>query len=171
MVMTKKLKMGWFSFSCSEDSTIIFTELLNDHFREWKQMIDFKAFLRLQKKEELTDLDLSFIEGAITSLEQEEKLIKIRQGSKRVVAVGACAITGMPSGQRNMFKASINEEIMPIVARFKYLPMVKKVADVITIDDQIPGCPMNEEIFIKILEKYFLEFGITGILKSGSDFT
>lgn len=168
--MNKKLKMGWFTFSCSEDSTIIFTELLNDHYKEWKKMIDFKALLRLQKKEEIEDLDVSFIEGAITSQEQEEKLKKIRQASKKIVAVGACAVTGMPSGQRNMFPENLKEEILPIIARFQYAPMVKKISDIVIVDDQVPGCPMNEEIFLKILDKYFLEFGVTGILKSGSDF-
>ena len=37
----KKLRVGWFSFSCCEDSTIIFTELLNDHWQEWKDKIEF----------------------------------------------------------------------------------------------------------------------------------
>jgi len=32
----KKLKIGWFSFTCCEDSTIMFTEMLNDHFFAWK---------------------------------------------------------------------------------------------------------------------------------------
>ena len=31
-----KLVVGWFSFTCCEDSTILFTELLNDHLDEWK---------------------------------------------------------------------------------------------------------------------------------------
>jgi len=170
MDMNKKLKIGWFTFSCSEDSTIIFTELLNDHYRQWRQMIDFKAFLRLQKKEEIEDLDVSFIEGAIISANQEEKLKKIRLVSKKIVAVGACAVVGMPSGQRNFFAIDIKEEITPILTRFKYAPMVKKISDIVIVDDQVPGCPMDEDIFLKILEKYFLEFGITGVLKSGSKF-
>lgn len=154
--------MGWFTFSCSEDSTIIFTELLNDYYQKWKKLIEFKAFLRLQKMELLEDLDVSFIEGAITSVKQEEKLIKIRQVSKKIVAVGACAVSGMPSGQRNLFPNPLKEEILPMITRFSYAQMVKKVTDVVTVDDQIPGCPMNEEIFIKVLNKYFLEFGIIG---------
>ncbi|MBI2597873.1 MAG: hypothetical protein HYW50_01620 [Candidatus Diapherotrites archaeon] len=38
----KKLKIGWFSFSCCEDSSIVFSELLNDHYKEWLKLIDFK---------------------------------------------------------------------------------------------------------------------------------
>ena len=37
----KKLKVGWFTFTCSEDSTIMFTELMNEHYEEWFRLIDF----------------------------------------------------------------------------------------------------------------------------------
>ena len=35
----KRLVVGWFSFTCCEDSTILFTELLNDHFDEWRTCV------------------------------------------------------------------------------------------------------------------------------------
>jgi hypothetical protein len=38
----KRLVVGWFSFTCCEDSTILFTELLNDHFDEWKTVVEFR---------------------------------------------------------------------------------------------------------------------------------
>src|ERR671912_21099 len=34
----ERLVVGWFSFTCCEDSTILLTELLNDHFDEWKKV-------------------------------------------------------------------------------------------------------------------------------------
>lgn len=160
MTNNKKLRVGWFSFSCCEDSTIIFTELLNDHFATWKQMIEFVHFLPLQKKAELYDIDLAFIEGAITSEEQEKMVQKIRSVAKRVIAIGACAVAGMPSGQRNAFDATTKDEIAPILVRFAYAPMVKKIADVITVDAVVPGCPMDENIFLKVINSYLSEYGI-----------
>ena len=38
----EKIKIGWFSFSCCEDNVIVFTELLNDHWQEWKKLFDFR---------------------------------------------------------------------------------------------------------------------------------
>lgn len=58
--MKKKLRVGWFSFSCCEDSTIIFTELLNDHYKEWLDKIDFCSALVLKKKSEIKNLDVAF---------------------------------------------------------------------------------------------------------------
>ena len=156
----KKLKIGWFSFSCCEDSTIIFTELLNDHYAEWKKLITFRSALVLQKKEELSDIDVSFVEGAITSNEQEEKLKKIRSISKKVVAIGSCACSGLPAGQRNLFDESKRIETEAIMTRFSYSPVVKKLTEIIAIDDEVGGCPMNELHFLRILNKYLLEFNI-----------
>lgn len=155
-----KLKIGWFSFSCCEDSTIIFTEMLNDHYKTWREVIDFRSILVLQRREDLTDLDVAFIEGAITSAEQEEKLKHIRGISKKLVAVGSCAVAGMPSAQRNFFDEQTKAEIEAIMTRFAYAPTVKKVAEVVAVDDSVPGCPMDEHRFLAVVEKYLAEFGV-----------
>ncbi|MCR4263324.1 MAG: hypothetical protein NUV98_01220, partial [Candidatus Roizmanbacteria bacterium] len=62
-----KLRVGWFSFTCCEDSTILFTELLNTHWDEWKEKIEFVNARVLKTNRELKDLDISFVEGAISS--------------------------------------------------------------------------------------------------------
>src|SRR3989339_1826155 len=90
---TKKLVVGWFSFTCSEDSTILFTELLNDHFVEWKTLVEFRHLKALKTKNSIENLDVAFIEGAISSEKQLEEVKKIRNNSKYVVAVGSCAST------------------------------------------------------------------------------
>lgn len=158
--MEKKLRIGWFSFSCSDDSTIIFTELLNDHYKEWRKKLEFVSAGFMQKRREIKDIDVSFVEGAITSPKQEEKLLEIRKQSKRLVAIGACACTGMPSTQRNAFDEKTNEEIKNILIRFQYAKIVKKLSKIVKVDDQVPGCPMDENIFLKVLDKYLQEFGI-----------
>jgi len=43
MTENKKIKIGWFSFSCCEDNTIVMTEVMNEHWREWKKIFDFTA--------------------------------------------------------------------------------------------------------------------------------
>lgn len=157
----KKLRVGWFSFSCCEDSTIIFTELLNDYYFQWADKIEFCSALVLKKKSEVKNLDVAFVEGAITNKKQEERLLEIRKESKKLVAIGACACVGMPSSQRNLFDEKTNEEIKNILVRFGYAKKVQKLADLVRVDDQVPGCPMSETIFLEIINKYLKEFGIT----------
>lgn len=154
--MAGKLRVGWFSFTCCEDSTIIFTELFNTHYQEWLPKIEFvhARILRRDDTAQLQPLDLAFVEGAISSDVQEEKLKTIRQSAKVLVAVGSCAVIGSPSNQRNFFNRENLEEIKPILERFKYKEKVLKLSDVVKVDEVIPGCPMDEKIFLAILGKY-----------------
>lgn len=154
----KKIKVGWFSFSCCEDNTVMFTELMNDHWKEWKDMFDFRHARVLKTKNVLDELDIAFIEGALADDESIEKLKKIRAVSKKLVAVGACACIGMPSAQRNAFTPGQLAEIQFLIDRFKALPKVLRVADVVKVDAEVPGCPMNPDDFLAKVTMLVKEF-------------
>lgn len=157
----KKLAVGWFSFTCCEDSTILLTELLNDHFDEWKKVIDFKYIRPLKTKNDPTNLDVAFVEGAASSEKQEEEMRKIRENAKYVVAIGSCAVTGLPSASRNnIVDIELNEKIQWYLKTFNYGQKVKKLDEVIKVDDQVPGCPMNAETFKTAVGKYLKLFEI-----------
>jgi coenzyme F420-reducing hydrogenase gamma subunit len=149
----KKIRVGWFSFSCSEDSTIVFTELLNDYWQEWKEIFDFRYMRILKSHNILDELDVAFIEGAIASKEQIERLKEIRAKSKKLVAVGSCAVTGLPAGQRNTFNNAQKLKIQPLITRFDALPKVLKVSDVVAVDAEVPGCPMDQNKFLEVLKE------------------
>src|SRR3989344_2058142 len=144
-----KLKIGWFSFSCCEDNTVIFTELMNDHWQEWKQLFDFRHARVLQSHNVLDELDIAFIEGAIASDDHAAKLKEIRERSRKLVAIGACAVVGMPAAQRNYFHEEQKQEIEFLIARFKALPRVLKVSDVVKVDAEVGGCPMDPKKFLE----------------------
>src|SRR5208283_4906721 len=107
----KKLKIGWFSFTCCEDSTMVWIELMNQNFFRWKDLLEIKHARVLRRVNELKDIDVAFVEGAITTESDAEKLREIRKNSKRLVAIGSCAINGMPAAQRNLFTEELKKEI------------------------------------------------------------
>jgi sulfhydrogenase subunit delta len=158
----KKLAIGWFSFTCSEDSTILLTEVLNDHLDEWKRIVEFRHLKALKTKNSIEGLDVAFIEGAISSQKQEEDVKRIRDNAKYVVAIGSCACTGLPSASRNEFlDDKVSEKIKWYMETFNYNPKVKKLSDVIKVDDMVNGCPMNVPVFLEVLNKYLKLFNIT----------
>lgn len=157
----RKLVVGWFSFTCSEDSTIIFTELLNDHFEEWKKVIDFRYLKVLKSDNKLESLDVAFVEGAISSETQNQCLKKIRENTKYLVAIGACACTGQPSSSRNEFTPEeVNYKIQWFLENFNYSQKVQKVSDFVKVDDEVSGCPMDPDTFLQIIGKYLKIFNI-----------
>ena len=157
----KKLVVGWFSFTCCEDSTIILSELLNDNLEAWKKVIEFKHLRILKSKNSMEGLDVAFIEGAVSSKTEEEEVKKIRENAKYVVAIGACACTGLPSATRNSFTDDmITERIQWYFSNFDYNQKVKKLDEVIKVDDMVNGCPMSVPVFTQTVEKYLKLFKI-----------
>ena len=156
----KKLKIGWFSFTCCEDSSIVFTEMLNDYFTEWSKLIDFQHIRILKKNNKLEGLDVAFVEGAIASDSDAEKLREIRKNCKKLIAIGSCAINGMPSAQRNTFNEQQKKEIEFLIKKFHQAKKVRKLEEIVKVDDKVPGCPMNEKTFLEALNRCLKEYDI-----------
>ena len=129
------------------------TEILNNHYKDWLPRLDFKYAKVFRKSPKLGPMDVAFVEGAISAKDQEEKLKQIRKLAKTVVAIVSCAVTGQPSAQRNQFNDKQQAEIKFILERFKYADQVKIPADIVKVDHQISGCPMNEQLFIDYINQ------------------
>jgi len=155
MSTEQKIRVGWFSFTCCEDSTIMFAEILNKHYKEWLPRLEFvhARIFRRDVGPEIEQMDIAFIEGAISSDRQEEKLKKVREKATTLVAIGACAVNGSPSNQRNFFDPERIREITPILERFKYKEKVMKVSEIVKVDASVPGCPMNEDAFLELMNQ------------------
>lgn len=156
----KKLKVGWFTFTCSEDSTIMFTELMNEHHEEWLKLIDFKSFRLLKKNGIAKDMDVAFVEGAICDPEDAKKLKEIRKNCRKLIAIGSCAVVGKPSAQRMDFTEEQRKEIEFIISRFHYSEKIYALHELVKVDESVPGCPMDCDKFLDILNKQLTEFGV-----------
>jgi sulfhydrogenase subunit delta len=151
----EKLVVGWFSFTCCEDSTILLTELLNDHLEEWLRVVEFRHMKTLKTNNSIEGLDVAFVEGAISSDSQAQELRNIRENAEHVVAIGACACTGKPSTSRNQFVSEqIDERIRWYMDHFDYAREVVPLNNIVRVDDVVRGCPMNASAFLQALEKY-----------------
>jgi sulfhydrogenase subunit delta len=156
--MVRKLRLGWFTFTCCEDNSIVFVELLNKHYFEWKEKVDFRYCRVLKSKNVLDDLDVAFVEGAISSDNEKKRLLEVRSKSKYLVAVGSCACTGGPSAQRNDFSPEAKAKIAPTLKQWNLYEKVLKLDDIVKVDDKVEGCPMVEQKFLEVLGKYLKEF-------------
>lgn len=156
----KKLRIGWFTFTCCEDSTIVFTELMNDRWEDWRKLLDIRHARVLQSTNVMDEMDVAFVEGAIESEKDEEKLKEIRGLATKLVAIGSCAVTGMPTAQRNAFPPEVKEKIAFLLERFKFAEKVKRLDEIVKVDAVVPGCPMTEAGFLKVLSDALVEFGV-----------
>ncbi|MBU1778132.1 nickel-dependent hydrogenase large subunit [Patescibacteria group bacterium] len=120
---------------------------------------------RLLSEKEPADFDIAFIEGAVTTKEQINLLKQIRETSKIVVALGACAISGNVFAQldpqkRKKLAAKIYDKNYRLKAEF-----LEPVEKFIKVDEKIPGCPPDIELFKNLLEKIKKEKIVSKIKK------
>ena len=52
------------------------------------------------------------------------------------------------------------EEIKPILERFSYLAKVSKLSEIVQVDAEVGGCPMNETGFLEVFNNLMNEFGV-----------
>jgi NAD-reducing hydrogenase small subunit len=98
------------------------------------------------------DVDVTLVEGAISTQEDVDKLQQIRQRTKTLVALGDCAVTGNVAGLRNTFPVKKLLQRIYVEGADENpciptdgLPQLSKLArpaqDFVKVDVCLPGCP------------------------------
>ena len=76
------------------------------------------------------------------------------------MAIGSCAVNGSPSNQRNFFSEDTKREIKLTLDQFGHREKVSPLNEIVNVDDNVPGCPMDEAKFLEVLNKYLKEFKV-----------
>lgn len=154
MAEQNKKRVGIFSLTCDEGCSIYLTEIFNHKLVEWLNKIELVYFLSIKDKTDISNLDIALVEGVVTSERDKEDIEKIRANTKVLIAMGSCAITALPSGQRNTFTEEQKDEIQEHLAIYNFLPKALSLKEVVKVDGEIPGCPISEDIFVSTFEKF-----------------
>ena len=102
------------------------------------------------------DYDIALIEGAISRSDEVERLKKIRERAKVLVALGSCACFGGVNRMKNAYDlAEANNEVYGDLPK-ETLP-VRSVKEVVPVDLEIPGCPVSKDEVERIVRHLVLE--------------
>ncbi len=97
------------------------------------------------------DYDIALIEGAITRRDEVKRLKAIRKQAKVLVALGTCASFGGINKLKNAYDLDeANREVYGDCPK-ETMP-TKAVKEVVTVDLEIPGCPVNKDEIERIVQ-------------------
>jgi NAD-reducing hydrogenase small subunit len=107
-------------------------------------LVDFKEFPE--------GVDVTLVEGAVSTHEDEEKVRLIRNRSYLVVSFGDCAVTANVPAMRNQFKIddimtrayvenATAQQGIPTIEVPRLLKKARPVHEFINVDVFLPGCP------------------------------
>lgn len=108
-------------------------------------------------KEFPPEVDVTLVEGAVSSDEDLEKIHKIREHTKVLVALGDCAVTGNLPAMRDCFPVTAvldrayveNATIQPGAPNQvvpKLLVKAKPLHEYVKVDVFVPGCPPSADV-------------------------
>lgn len=116
----------------------------------------------VDRKDFPDDVDITLVEGAVSSEGDLEKILHIRGRTKLLVSLGDCAVTGNVPSLRNSVGAEpvlrrvyLEPDLLnpgvPTIGVPKLLPMVRPVHSVVKVDVYVPGCPPSADTIFYVL--------------------
>jgi sulfhydrogenase subunit delta len=150
-----KPKLGFFDFTGCEGCQL---EVLNfeTELIELMQHVDIVNF-REAISDRGQDYDIAFIDGAITTQSDIDRIKKIRKQAKILVAMGSCACLGGVNCLKNFRPMEENlRTVYGDCAKYYNTIPARPVNAVVPVEYELPGCPINRNEFIKLAKALLL---------------
>jgi NAD-reducing hydrogenase small subunit len=129
---------------------------MDERLLELAPRIDLVYSPLVDAKEFPPGVDVTLVEGAVSSEEDDRRIRVIRERTRLLVSLGDCAVTANVPSMRNLFSVEAlmrhvyidNVSLQPQIPKDELpplLPRVRPVHAVVTVDVFIPGCPPSAD--------------------------
>lgn len=138
---------------------------MDEKLIEIAEYVDVVYSPYVDTKEFPKNVDLTIVEGALSTDHDIELIQKIRKNSKLILALGDCAITGNISAMKNLFGSQAVLErgyfeladenkngSYPSQTVPKLLDKVIPLHEQVKVDYFLPGCPTPSQAIYEILK-------------------
>jgi len=141
------------SLTCCEGCQVSIFDL-GERFLEFLTKVDIGDFRLIEGLPDVDKYDIAIVEGTAITDEQIKRLKTVREKSKYLVAIGACAcIGGVQEIKNYRDKDKLIGLVYPNIRGIDN-PDIKSVKEMVKVDIEIPGCPINKEEFFRIINEF-----------------
>jgi len=146
-----KPKIAVHKFSSCDGCQLAFLNMGEDLLSLFEQ-VNVIHFAEAGPVNEEEEVDISFVEGSLSTPDDIQRIERIRDNSKYIIAIGACATAGGLQALRNI--ADQDDWVKSVYAtpdHISVLDQVMPVAEHIKVDFEIHGCPVNTRQITTVL--------------------
>jgi coenzyme F420-reducing hydrogenase gamma subunit len=151
---TTKPAVGIFGLTgCAGDQLVILN--CEDQLLDIARVLDLRDFLMASSANDVQcGLDVALVEGAVMSRLDEERLLRIRQRAKTLVAVGTCAVWGGVAAMNDgVDRAALIQQIYGEMGSSYDAAPARALSDIVKVDLCLTGCPIEKEQFLSTVSQ------------------
>lgn len=129
-----------------------------DELLELVDRVEIGFFLEATRRELPPPYDLSLVEGSIATAADLERIRRVREQSKYLVTIGACATAGGVQALRNL--VSLPEYQAVVHARRDYIDSLADsttIAAHVPVDLELRGCPIDKRQLLEVVTAYLAD--------------
>ena len=126
-----------------------------DQLLDIARQIDIAYFPEAAKGDIDGPYDLSLVEGSVTTEHDAQRILEIRDMSKTLVTIGACATSGGIQALRNF--SDVSEFTSIVYANPGYISTLETSTPIshhIDVDFELRGCPISKGQLIEVIDAY-----------------
>ncbi len=101
--------------------------------------------------------DLSLVEGSITTAHDAERIRMVREQSRHLITIGACATAGGIQALKNF--ADVSDFIAAVYASPQYIQTLATSTPIsahVPVDYELHGCPINKLQLIEVISAFLI---------------
>jgi coenzyme F420-reducing hydrogenase gamma subunit len=129
-----------------------------------EELLDLVGLFEVAYFREATDkplrghFDIALVEGSLTTERQRSRIIEVRERTRYLVTIGACATSGGLQALRNWANIEdYKKTVYPSPAMIETLPCSTPISDHVHVDYELWGCPINGDELSEALGSFLLE--------------
>jgi len=144
----KKLRIAFFGFTSCKGCFFEFL-ILEKKILEMLKVAEIVHFQLIKEYNEQGPFDITFMDGAVSTEEELEKLKKIREDSRYLIALGTCACWGGIPSIKN-YTENPEQVVYPEPIKYKSIE-VTPIDKHVKVDYYLRGCPFNREELFEVV--------------------
>jgi coenzyme F420-reducing hydrogenase gamma subunit len=153
----KRPRLGIFKLTSCEGCQLSILNLEEDLLRI-VELFSLSFFREASDKKLKGYFDLSLVEGSISEPRQKEQIIRIRERSRYLITIGACATSGGLQALKNWaVLESFKKAVYPDPALIESLSTSTPVSDHVYVDYEIWGCPVTGDAVSETLACFLID--------------
>ncbi|MFP3883026.1 MAG: oxidoreductase [Actinomycetota bacterium] len=152
--MSDRPKLAVWKFASCDGCQLTLLDV-EDHFLEIAGAIEIAYFPEATRAVVEGPYDLSLVEGSVTTAHDAERIQEVRESSKALVTIGACATAGGIQALRNY--AEIGDFLEIVYAHPEYVETLSTstpIGDHVAVDFELRGCPISKQQLVEVIDAF-----------------